>query len=132
MIRLTREGIAPTLRYLEQLRAADMRVVSHQESWLDTDSPMWELFVAVSAFWAKLERQRISERVRAGHARAKAQGIHIGRKPRDVDVGEVRRRRAAGQSWRRIARAVKAPVRTLRRAWQKSQAEFRPGAPGST
>ncbi|MBI2162235.1 MAG: recombinase family protein [Candidatus Rokubacteria bacterium] len=113
--RLSREGIRPMLRYLDALAAAGVRVRSHQEPWVDTASPMWELLVAVLAWVAKQERARIAERVRAGQSRARAQGVHIGRKPRAVDVEEVRRRNAAGQGWRRIARALKIPMTTLRR-----------------
>jgi len=121
--RLTREGIGATARYLDQLRAAGVRVMSHQEPWLDTGGPVGDLLVAVFAWIAKQERERIGERVRAGQARARAQGVHIGRKPRLVNVEEVGRRRYAGQGWRTIARALKTPTTTLRRkfeAYQKS------------
>ncbi len=113
--RLSREGIGPMVRYMDQLQTAGVRVQSHQETWVDTSSPAWDLLLAVFAWVAEQERQRIGERVRAGQARARAQGVHIGRKPRAVDVEEVRRRRADGQGWRRIARALKTPVTTLRR-----------------
>lgn len=46
--RLSREGIGPMLHYLEQLCAAGVRVMSHQESWVDTASPVWELLVRSS------------------------------------------------------------------------------------
>ncbi len=126
--RLTREGIGAMLRYLETLRAMNVRVLSLKESWVDTSSPVWDLLVAVFAWVAQQERQRIGERVRAGQARARAQGVHLGRKPRVVDIEELRRRRAAGQGWRRIARAMKAPTSTLRRKFrecQKSPRELR-------
>jgi len=116
--RLSREGIGATARYLEQLRAAGVRVMSHQEPWLDTGGPMGDLLVAIFAWVAQQERQRISERVRAGLARARAQGVRLGRRPRVVDLEEVRRRRARGQGWRKIARALKIPARTLRRKLQ--------------
>jgi DNA invertase Pin-like site-specific DNA recombinase len=76
---------------------------------------MHELFTAISAFWAKLERQRIAERIHAGQERARAAGVRFGRPLRSVDLEDVRRRREAGESWRRIARALKVPTRTLRR-----------------
>ena|SRR5882724_4618237 len=113
--RLSREGIGPMARYLGQLRAAAIRVMSYQEPWLDTGGPVGELLSALFAWIAQQERQRIGERVRAGQARARAKGAHIGRRPRLVDVEEVRRRRAAGEGWRRIARALKVPMTTLRR-----------------
>ena len=47
--------------------------------------------------------------------------MRFGRKPRVVDLEELRRRRAAGQGWRRIARAMKAPTSTLRRYWKQCQ-----------
>ncbi len=68
---------------------------------------------------AQQERQRIGERFRAGQARA--QGVRFGRRPRLVDMEELRRRREAGQGWRRIARAMKAPTSTLRRKWKECQ-----------
>lgn len=119
--RLSREGIGPMARYMDQLRAAGIRVLSHQEPWVDTASPVWDLLLAVFAWVAQQERQRIGERVRAGQSRARAQGVHIGRKPRAVDVEEVRRRRTAGQGWRRIARALKIPMTTLRRKVEQCQ-----------
>ncbi len=127
--RLSREGIGPMVRYMDQLRAVGVRVQSHQEPWVDTSSPVWDLLLAVFAWVAQQERRRLGERVRAGQARARAQGVHLGRKLRDVDLGELCRRREAGEGWRQIARAMKAPVRTLRRRWkewQKSPDELSP------
>ncbi len=130
--RLSREGIGAMARYIEQLRAAGIRVMSHQETWLDTGGPVGDLLVAIFAWVAQQERQRIGERVRAGQARARAQGVRFGRRPRLVDLEELRRRRAQGQGWRQIARAMKAPVRTLRRRfkeWHKSPGELRHRVP---
>jgi DNA invertase Pin-like site-specific DNA recombinase len=118
--RVSREGIGRMVGYVEQLRAAGIRVLSHQEPWLDTDGPVGELVLAIFAWVAKQERERIGERVRAGQTRARAQGVHIGRRPRLVDVEEVRRRRLAGQGWRRIAKALKVPMTTLRRKAEKA------------
>ena len=125
--RLTREGIGATARYLDQLRAAGIRVMGYREAWLDTGGPVGELLIAIFAWVAQQERQRLGERVRAGQARARTAGVHLGRKARAVDLGELRRRRAEGQPWRQIARSLRVPVRTLRRhaeAWQKSPTEL--------
>ncbi len=118
--RVSREGIGRMVGYVEQLRVAGIRVLSHQEPWLDTGGPVGELVLAIFAWVAKQERERIGERVRAGQTRARAQGVHIGRRPRLVDVEEVRRRRLAGQGWRRIAKALKVPMTTLRRKAEKA------------
>jgi putative DNA-invertase from lambdoid prophage Rac len=102
--RLSREGIGPMARYLDELRRLGIRVQSHQESWLDSGGPAGELLLAVFAWVAQQERRRLGERVRAGMARARAQGTRsgrpIGRPARTVDQEEVSRRREAGQSWR--------------------------------
>lgn len=79
-----------------------MRVLSHQEPWLDTGGPVGDLLIAIFGWVAQQERQRIGERVPAGQSRARAQGVHIGRNPHAVDVEEIRRP-AADQGWRRIA-----------------------------
>jgi len=132
--RLSREGIGPLVRYVDELRRLGIRILSHQEPWLDSGGPAGELLLAVFAWVARQERQRIGERVLAGLARARAEGTRsgrpIGRPVRVVDLAEVGRRRAAGQSWRRIARALKVPIRTLRRRskqWQNPNAELSPG-----
>lgn len=127
--RLSREGIGPMVRYMEQLRGAGVRVMSYQEPWLDTGGPIGDLLVAIFGWVAQQERRRLGERVRAGQARARAQGVHLGRKPRDVNIEELRRRREAGESWRRIARSMRTPMGTLRRYWkvcQNSPGELRP------
>jgi len=118
--RVSREGIGRMVGYVEQLRTAGIRVLSHQEPWLDTGGPVGELVLAIFAWVAKQERERIGERVRAGQTRARAKSVHIGRRPRLVDVEEVRRRRLAGQWWRRIAKALKVPMTTLRRKAEKA------------
>ncbi len=71
---------------------------------MDTASPVWDLLLAVFAWVAQQERQRIGERVRAGQARARAAGVRVGRKTRVVDLQDLQVRRAQGQGWRTIAK----------------------------
>ncbi len=123
--RLSREGISPMTRYMDRLRAASVRVMSHEEPWLDTGGPVGELLIAIFGWVAQQERQRIGERVRSGQARAKVQGTRsgrpFGRPPRVVDLEDLRRRREMGQGWRKIARGMRTPTSTLRRRWKESQ-----------
>lgn len=51
--RLSREGIGRMAGYLEQLKNCGVRVLSHQEPWLDTAGPVAELITAVFAWTAK-------------------------------------------------------------------------------
>jgi DNA invertase Pin-like site-specific DNA recombinase len=54
--RLSREGIGPMVRYLDELRRLGIRVLSHQEPWLDTGGPVGDLLVAIFAWVARQER----------------------------------------------------------------------------
>lgn len=84
--RFTREGISNTLGYLERLKRNGIAVRSVQESWLNTsDEGVGQLMLAIFAWLAKQERERIAERVRAGLDRAKRQGKRLGRPPGSQD-----------------------------------------------
>ena len=101
---------------------------------IDTTTSSGRLLFHVLGAIAEFERDLIGDRVVAGLRRAQERGTRsgrpIGRPRRVVDAEEVRQRRAAGEPWRKIAKAVKAPVRTLRRyasAWQKPASELSRG-----
>lgn len=81
--RFSREGISNTLAYLEKLKQYNVAVKSFQESWADTtDEGIGELLIAIFAWVAKKERQRISERTKAGLKRAKKEG-RLGQRGKD-------------------------------------------------
>lgn len=65
-----------------------------------------------------LERSILIERVRAGMARAKAEGKRIGRPVRVIDLEEILRLRVQGFSIRQIARRVGAPSSTVAKRLQ--------------
>jgi putative DNA-invertase from lambdoid prophage Rac len=64
-----------------ELDRVGVRVLSVRESWLDTDSPVRPLLVAIFGWVAEQERTRLIERTRAGLERAKRQGVRLGRPP---------------------------------------------------
>ncbi len=64
---------------LERLRAWGIGLRSYSEPWLDTTSPFGEALYYITAAYAQLERGILSERVRAGMARARQQGVKLGR-----------------------------------------------------
>ena len=109
------------VQVVDELLGKGIHVVSATEPHMDSTTPQGRLMRNIFASVAEYERGLIRERVRAGQARARAQGVRFGRKPRVVDLDELRRRRAAGQGWRRIAWAMKTPTSTLRRKWQECQ-----------
>jgi DNA invertase Pin-like site-specific DNA recombinase len=63
--------------------------------------------VAVLAAVAKQERIRMSERTKAGLARAVAKGVHLGRPRKMMDVAQARALRAKGMTWRAIGEKFK-------------------------
>ncbi len=92
--RLTREGPLATLLYIHRLNAMGVKVYSHQEPYLDPRLPFYESIIALLADIAKWERQRRSERTKAGLCRAVAVGRTLGRPKgsRDKRKRVVRRR----------------------------------------
>jgi len=75
-------GAIQTVLELDRL---GVRVLSARESWLDTDSPVRPLLVAIFGWVAEQERARLIERTKAGMARARNEGKKIGR-PRTSTV----------------------------------------------
>lgn len=78
--RFSREGMTNTLSYIKQLKQYNTGLKSLQESWLDTTQEgVTELLLAIFAWVAAEEKRKISERTKAGLAKKKAQGVHLGR-----------------------------------------------------
>jgi DNA invertase Pin-like site-specific DNA recombinase len=103
---------------LAEFRTLGIDFVSSQEA-LDTSTPMGKAMFTIIGAMAELERNVIRERVVAGieHARVHGtkSGSAIGRPQVVFDRARVVELRAAGRSWRQIAAALSASVRTVRR-----------------
>jgi DNA invertase Pin-like site-specific DNA recombinase len=106
--RITREGAEGALRILRQFRERGCSVVSLKEGWLNGSPEIQDVLVAFAGWVAQQESQRRSERIKAGLARRKTEGLPVGgavshrgkdRKPRQT-AGYV-------QAWaRRKAKAA--------------------------
>jgi len=74
-------SVAHASRTLEDLRRWGVGLRSYSEPWLDTSgtNPAGELMFNILASFAQSERSLIAERVRAGMARARKSGVHVGR-----------------------------------------------------
>lgn len=57
--RLSREGISRLTGYLEQFKRHGVRVLSHQEPWLDTTGPVSDLLIAIFGWVAQQEREQV-------------------------------------------------------------------------
>jgi DNA invertase Pin-like site-specific DNA recombinase len=78
--RFTREGALATLQHLNTLTSYGVGYRSFSEPYLDSCGLFKDAIIAILGTIAKQERIRLSERVKAGLARAKRQGTRTGRK----------------------------------------------------
>ena len=101
--RLSREGVAQTFEHIKTLLSHGVQYLSYTEPHFRTTGPAGELMIAIAAWIAQQERQRISERTIAGLARAKRAGSVLGRPRLVVDRSRVAELHAAGHSVRAIA-----------------------------
>lgn len=84
--RISREGIEPMLKTMRQFRTHGVQVLSYTEAWTDGPPDFQDLLTAFFAWVAHQESRRSSERIKAGLARRKAAGGHVGRLPGAKDV----------------------------------------------
>jgi DNA invertase Pin-like site-specific DNA recombinase len=79
--RFSREGMVPTINYLQRLDSYGVAFHSYTESHLATDNELVRnILLAVMSSLAKVEAEKIRERVKAGLQRAVAKGKKLGRK----------------------------------------------------
>jgi DNA invertase Pin-like site-specific DNA recombinase len=105
---------------LDELQSLGVGFVSLNEG-IDATTAAGRLQMAVLAAIAAFERDRIVERVRAGLARARTQGVRLGRPRRRIDPQRLVT--VAGLPEREAARRLGVPRSTLRRALVQKPAE---------
>src|SRR5438093_9830615 len=92
-----------------------------------TSSTMGKLLWAIQAWYAEMENSEKSEAIKAGQARARAEGKHMGRPKRVFDRSEVVRLRDLERlSWPEIAHRTAAGVGTVVRAYRDRNAGLQP------
>src|SRR5256885_5016264 len=79
--RFSRGGAGSCFAALGQIDAAGVDFISVKESYLDTSGPFRDVLLAFAATVARMERDRLIERTKAGLARARAQGRFGGQAP---------------------------------------------------
>jgi DNA invertase Pin-like site-specific DNA recombinase len=115
-------SLTDLLDFLQELHAKGVDLFLHQQG-LDTSTPSGRAMFQMMGVFAEFERAMIRERVLAGLARAKDQGISLGRRRlEDSDaatVAAIKRALAAKRGVRRIARDLKTGVGTVLRIKNK-------------
>ena len=103
---------------LDELQALGIAFVTLGEG-IDTSTPAGRLQLHILSAIAEFEWSRIQERVRAGLARAKAQGVRLGRPP--ARVAPERLAAVAGMSARKAAKVLGVSRSTAQRRMQEGQ-----------
>ena len=101
--RLSREGVAETISYLNQLTDAGVGYRSYTEQYFDSCGIFKDVVIAVMATVAKQERVRLVERTKAGLALARARGKILGRPKTRVDSNVLAQLRSKGMTLEEIA-----------------------------
>src|SRR5204862_6882127 len=105
---------------LDDLQALAVALVSVDEG-IHATTPAGKLQMHILGAIAEFERARIQERVRAGLARARAQGVQLGRPRRRIDPERLAA--VAGLPEREASRRLGIPRSTLQRALAQKPAK---------
>lgn len=101
--RLSREGVLPTLQYLNRLTGYGVGWRSFTEMYLDSTGIFRDAVIGILAAIAKQERIRISERTKAGLERARSKGKTLGRPKTELTASEIQSLLDAGHNRQEIA-----------------------------
>jgi DNA invertase Pin-like site-specific DNA recombinase len=101
--------MAQTIMHLQRLSSFGVAFHSYTEPHLATDNELVRnILLALLSSLAKVEAQKISDRTKAGMARARANGIKIGRPKIDIELrSQIARRAAKGETAYAIAKALR-------------------------
>ena len=89
--RVSREGPMRTLVLLDELTRLGVKFYFHRQPYIDPAMPFYGTMVALLADLAKMERELISERTKAGLARVRQSGKRLGRPPGSKDKSKRKR-----------------------------------------
>jgi DNA invertase Pin-like site-specific DNA recombinase len=106
------------LTTLDAITAKGALFRSLADAWADTTTPHGRLMLTVLGGLAEFERELIRARTSEGRARAKAEGVHMGRKPKLThhQQAEAKKRRDAGkETIGAIARSYNVSRSTIQR-----------------
>ena len=117
-------SVADGATTLQTLRSCRCGIRSLQEPWIDTTTAIGEAMYHITLAWAQLEKKQLTERVKAGLERARAEGKHLGRPARTKAVTEL-------PQWPKVLRALTAGHLTGPRRRRSSECARRRSSPRS-
>ena len=125
--RFSRQGMAKTVEHLTKLKSYNVLFHSYKEPILSTENELVrDILLAVLSALAKQEAVRNSERIKAGHTRARAEGKVIGRPKLDERTqNQIAALVEEGLSNRKIAARLQRPESTLRPYIKQVRQELR-------
>lgn len=101
--------------FLGEIHAKGVDLYLHQQG-IDTTTPAGKALFQMCGVFAEFERAMIQERVKAGLARAKAQGKRLGRPRVALDIEhKILKARSNGKGIKKIAREIGVGVGTVQR-----------------
>jgi DNA invertase Pin-like site-specific DNA recombinase len=105
------------LRIIDRIETAGAHIKSLGDPMVDTTSPHGKLLLGILSCISDFERSLILERTNEGRARALANGVQFGRKPKLThhQRREAMRRLAAGETTREIALSYNVSHMTIAR-----------------
>jgi DNA invertase Pin-like site-specific DNA recombinase len=113
--RMTRRGPAAAFSYIQRLKDSGVEFHSYREEYFRTTGPAGPLLIAIAAYIGEQERIQMRDRINAGIARARAQGVKLGRPIAHVDKARIEELRKQGKSVRDIAKKLKTTRSTIMR-----------------
>ena len=107
-------SVTHLLEVLTTLRSLNIGFVSTTEA-INTETAQGRMLLHFLGAIGEFERELCVERVRAGLARAQANGVKLGRPRVGFDVNEAIRMKGNGSSWSQVAKTLGVSSATLRR-----------------
>jgi DNA invertase Pin-like site-specific DNA recombinase len=108
-------SLTDLVAFLSDIQARDCDLYLHQQS-VDTSTPSGRMLFQMLAVFSEFERELIRGRVRAGLARARANGVQFGRPSLSPDrVTRVEKALRDGQSIRAAAKATGTSTASVQR-----------------
>jgi len=106
--RFSRSGTLYTLQKLRELENLGIGYISYREPYLNTVGQFKDVVISILSTVAKIEREQISDRTKAGLKRAKLNGVILGRSsiPQDI-VTRVKDLLKQGTSYNEINKQVR-------------------------